>query len=79
MNQDTLQHTRYPDIYGMGDACSAQNAKTAAAVRKQAPVVAENLLSTMDGKTPTALYDGEFVMTLVFVMYMESMGFVSQR
>ncbi|MFU8816203.1 MAG: TIGR01244 family phosphatase, partial [Pseudomonadales bacterium] len=36
----------------------APKAKTAAAVRKQAPIVAENLLSVLDGQPPRAVYDG---------------------
>lgn len=54
----TLQHKRFPNIFGLGDVCSAPNAKTAAAVRKQAPVVAENVLSYMDNKPLRAVYDG---------------------
>lgn len=55
---ETLQHNRYSNIFSLGDACSAPNAKTAAAVRKQAPVVAENLLAVLDGKPLRAVYDG---------------------
>lgn len=40
----TLRHPRFAGIYGLGDACNAPNAKTAAAARKQAPIVAHNLL-----------------------------------
>ena len=54
----TLQHSRFVNIFGVGDACSAPNAKTAAAVRKQAPVVAENALRLLDGQPPRAVYDG---------------------
>lgn len=54
----TLRHMRYPDIFALGDACSAPNAKTAAAVRKQAPVVAMNVLATLEGKALPAAYDG---------------------
>ncbi|MEN3974353.1 TIGR01244 family sulfur transferase [Emcibacter sp. SYSU 3D8] len=54
----TLQHARYPNVFGLGDACSAPNAKTAAAARKQAPVVAENALAVLDGAPPIAVYDG---------------------
>jgi len=54
----TLRHVRHANIYGLGDACSAPNAKTAAAVRKQAPVVAVNILATLAGVEPTAAYDG---------------------
>lgn len=54
----TLQHPRYPNIFAIGDVSGTANAKTAAAVRKQAPVLAENLLAVLNGKTPTAHYDG---------------------
>lgn len=54
----TLRHPRFGNVFGLGDACSAPNAKTAAAARKQAPVVAENILSVMRGKEPRATYDG---------------------
>ncbi len=40
----TLQHVRYPNIFALGDAAGTPNAKTGAAVRKQAPVVVHNLL-----------------------------------
>ena len=58
VNQYTLQHNKFPNIFSLGDACSTPNAKTAAAVRKQAPVVAENMVAVMDGKTQTAMYEG---------------------
>ncbi len=58
VNEATLQHMRYPNIFALGDACSASNAKTMAAARKQAPVVAVNVLAALDGKPPAADYDG---------------------
>ena len=54
----TLRHVRYANVFGVGDCCSAPNAKTAAAARKQAPVVALNVLATLDGREPEAVYDG---------------------
>ncbi|QZH76650.1 MAG: NAD(P)/FAD-dependent oxidoreductase [Erythrobacter sp.] len=54
----TLQHVRYPNVFALGDAGGMPNAKTAAAVRKQAPVVAVNALNVLDGKQPTVGYDG---------------------
>ncbi len=54
----TLRHVKYPNIYALGDACSTPNAKTMAAARRQAPVVAVNVLSTLAGGTPVADYDG---------------------
>jgi sulfide:quinone oxidoreductase len=54
----TLQHPRRWNVFALGDVAGTSNAKTAAAVRLQAPVVVRNLLTVMDGKTPAALYDG---------------------
>ncbi|MEE9330185.1 MAG: FAD/NAD(P)-binding oxidoreductase, partial [Parvularculaceae bacterium] len=58
VDQHTLVHNKYPNIFGLGDACSTPNAKTAAAARKQAPIVAVNLLQHMAGKGHRAMYDG---------------------
>ncbi|TIX49677.1 NAD(P)/FAD-dependent oxidoreductase [Alteraurantiacibacter aquimixticola] len=58
VDQFSLRHTKYPNVFGLGDGCSAPNAKTAAAARKQAPVVAVNALRVLDGKEPTVAYDG---------------------
>tara|TARA_R110000850_G_scaffold7676_19_gene28028 strand:- start:1205 stop:2809 length:1605 start_codon:yes stop_codon:yes gene_type:complete len=54
----TLRHSKYANIFGLGDACSAPNAKTMAAVRKQAPIVAVNALAALEGNPPVADYDG---------------------
>ena len=58
LNQDTLQHNRYKNIFGCGDAGSTPNAKTGAAVRKQAPVLIKNLLHLMEGKSLDEKYNG---------------------
>ena len=58
VDHHTLQHVRYPNVFGLGDGGAMPNAKTAAAARKQAPVVAVNALRQLDGKGPTAGYDG---------------------
>ncbi|QFU02647.1 Sulfide dehydrogenase [flavocytochrome c] flavoprotein chain precursor [Halomonas sp. THAF5a] len=58
LDPETLQHARYPAVFGLGDASGTSNAKTAAAVRKQAPVVAENLLASLDGAPLPAAYLG---------------------
>lgn len=54
----TLQHTRFPNVFGLGDAAGTTNAKTAAAVRLQAPVVVRNLLAGIDRTKLAATYDG---------------------
>ena len=58
VDQHTLRHNRYDNVFGLGDAGSMPNAKTAAAARKQAPVVAVNVLQQLDGHGPRAGYDG---------------------
>ncbi|MCV6604793.1 MAG: NAD(P)/FAD-dependent oxidoreductase, partial [Porticoccaceae bacterium] len=58
VDHHTLQHVRYPNVFGLGDGAVTPNAKTAAAVRKQAPVVAVNALQQLDGHNPRAGYDG---------------------
>lgn len=54
----TLQHKKYPHIFGLGDATNTPNAKTGAAVRKQAPVLVANLLDLMEGRSFTHKYTG---------------------
>ncbi|MBN8873259.1 MAG: TIGR01244 family phosphatase [Rhodospirillales bacterium] len=58
VSPETLRHPRFGNVFSLGDACSAPNAKTAAAIRKQAPVVAENLIAVLEGRDPRAVYDG---------------------
>ena len=54
----SLRHKRYENIFGLGDATSTTNAKTAAAARKQAPVVAHNVLAALGAIRGSAAYDG---------------------
>lgn len=58
VDQNTLQHSKYPYIFALGDVMNAPNAKTAAAARKQAPIVAVNVLQYLKGSDQFAQYDG---------------------
>lgn len=58
IDKNTLQHLRYNNIFGIGDASSLPTSKTGAAIRKQAPVLVGNLLSAMEGKSLNAEYTG---------------------
>jgi sulfide:quinone oxidoreductase len=59
VDQTTLRHKTFEGVYSLGDVCNAPNAKTAAAARKQAPVVAHNLLKDMGVLSGgDAIYDG---------------------
>lgn len=44
VDHHSLQHNKYPNIFGLGDVAALPTAKTGAAIRKQAPVVADNIL-----------------------------------
>ncbi|WP_147124229.1 bifunctional protein tyrosine phosphatase family protein/NAD(P)/FAD-dependent oxidoreductase [Shimia ponticola] len=58
VDQATLRHKSYDNIWSLGDVMNAPNAKTAAAARKQAPTVADNIVADIAGRSPTAAYDG---------------------
>ncbi|MFN2260967.1 MAG: FAD/NAD(P)-binding oxidoreductase [Psychroflexus sp.] len=50
VNINSLQHNEYPNIFGLGDVAALPTAKTGAAIRKQVPVVVENLMFMMNNK-----------------------------
>ena len=58
VDRSTLRHAGFDNVWSLGDVMNAPNAKTAAAARKQAPVVAENLVADIEGRSPAAQYDG---------------------
>lgn len=58
VDQYTMRHVTYPNVFSLGDAGSTPNSKTGAAIRKQAPVVTKNLLAVMAGREPEARYNG---------------------
>jgi sulfide:quinone oxidoreductase len=58
IDKNTMQHSRFPNVFALGDCTNAPCSKTGAAIRKQAPVVVTNLLEVMDKKALTATYDG---------------------
>jgi sulfide:quinone oxidoreductase len=58
VDQHTLQHVRYSNVFSLGDVASTPNAKTMAAARKQVVVAAENLLAVRAASEMPARYDG---------------------
>lgn len=58
INKHTMQHVRYPNVFSLGDAGSSPNSKTGAAIRKQAPVVVDNIASHLAGRPLAAKYNG---------------------
>jgi sulfide:quinone oxidoreductase len=58
VDQYSLQHKRFANVFAIGDVAGMPNSKTAAAVRGQAPVLVANLLSLLDGQPLESRYDG---------------------
>ncbi|SHE81039.1 sulfide:quinone oxidoreductase [Bacteroides faecichinchillae] len=58
VDKETLVHKTYPNIVSLGDVAGIPTSKTSAAVRKQVPIAAKNLISLMEGKEPEEKYDG---------------------
>lgn len=59
VDSKTTQHTKFPNVFSIGDASSLPNSKTAAAISSQAPVLVDNLLAAMKGnKDLKAEYSG---------------------
>jgi sulfide:quinone oxidoreductase len=58
VDQFSLQHKKFANVWGLGDVMNTPNAKTMAAVRKQVPVVAANIINTLKGQELQAGYDG---------------------
>ena len=58
VDKSTLRHRRYPNVFGIGDINGTPRGKTAATVKKAAPVVEENLIAVIAGKEPPVRFDG---------------------
>jgi sulfide:quinone oxidoreductase len=58
VNMNTLQHSRYDNIFALGDCTNAPCSKTGAAIRKQAPVVVQNVLAVLAKKPMAGDYTG---------------------
>jgi sulfide:quinone oxidoreductase len=54
----SLQHKKYPNVFGIGDVTGIPNSKTGAAIRKQAPIVAGNVVRFLKGEPMDQSYDG---------------------
>ncbi|KAK3774589.1 hypothetical protein RRG08_035019 [Elysia crispata] len=58
LSKHTLQHTKYSNVFGLGDCTSLPTSKTAAAATAQCGVLHQNLTAVMQGKEAAPLYDG---------------------
>jgi sulfide:quinone oxidoreductase len=58
VDKATLQHKRYPNVFGIGDINGTPRGKTAATVKKSAPIVVHNLIEVIAGRKPDLTFDG---------------------
>jgi sulfide:quinone oxidoreductase len=58
VDKATLQHRRYPNVFGVGDVNGTPRGKTAATIKKSAPIVAQHLVDVIAGRAPGQTFDG---------------------
>ncbi|MEM1319812.1 MAG: FAD/NAD(P)-binding oxidoreductase [Bacteroidota bacterium] len=58
VDKETTQHTRYTNVFSLGDCSNLPTSKTGAAIRKQAPATAENIMAFLTGLDLPKQYDG---------------------
>lgn len=58
VDKHTLRHTRFSNVFALGDVTNCPTSRTGAAIRKQTPVLISNLLSSLDKKPLSGKYNG---------------------
>lgn len=58
VDRHSMQHPRYPNVFGAGDCVGTPIGKTAASVKAQVPVAVENMIQAIQQRDMTARYDG---------------------
>ena len=58
VDKHTTQHNKFPNVFSLGDCSSLPTSKTAAAIRKQAPVTVANIRSFIEGASLSDKYSG---------------------
>lgn len=58
VHKHTLQHNRFSNVFSLGDCSSLPASRTGAAIRKQAPVLVQNLMAFRAGQDLLGHYDG---------------------
>jgi len=64
VDRESLQHRRYKNVFGIGDICGIPMGKTGGSARHHAPVLAKNLVSTMEGNEMKEKFNGYTVCPL---------------
>uniref|UniRef100_A0A8C7A5H5 Sulfide:quinone oxidoreductase, mitochondrial n=1 Tax=Nothoprocta perdicaria TaxID=30464 RepID=A0A8C7A5H5_NOTPE len=58
VDTQTLQHKKYPNVFGIGDCTNLPTSKTAAAIAAQSGVLDKTISMVMKNQLPTKKYDG---------------------
>lgn len=58
VSKDTLQHKKYPNVFGIGDCTNLPTSKTAAAIAAQSAVLDKTISFVMKNQSLSAKYDG---------------------
>ena len=58
VDKATLRHRRFKNVFGIGDINGTPRGKTAATVKKSAPIVAQHLVDVIAGREPDQAFDG---------------------
>lgn len=60
----SLQHKKYKNVFGIGDVCGVPMGKTGGSARHHGPILTDNLISVMKGEAPKEKFDGYTVCPL---------------
>jgi sulfide:quinone oxidoreductase len=58
VDKHTLQHNQFSNVFSLGDCANLPTSKTGAAIRKQVPIAANNLIDLMNNKPLSSYYNG---------------------
>ncbi|CAK7237558.1 hypothetical protein SBRCBS47491_010019 [Sporothrix bragantina] len=58
IDEKTMRHKKFGNVWSIGDASNLPTSKTAAAITAQAPVLVDNMMAVMAGQEPTTVYNG---------------------
>jgi len=58
VNRETLQHRRFPNVFGIGDINGTPRGKSAATIKGSAPIVAHNLIRVIQNQLPDQQFNG---------------------
>ncbi|MDH5464844.1 MAG: NAD(P)/FAD-dependent oxidoreductase [Thiovulaceae bacterium] len=65
VHEKSLQHKRYANVFGAGDVIGTHFGKTGGSVRKQAPVIVQNIVDALQNRPLSAQFDGYTVCPLI--------------